>query len=45
MLLWLLKLAQKYIHGDPSAHGLGYVGVDISFISYGEYPETELMTT
>ena len=37
------KDVRKNIHGDPSAPGLGYVG--ISSVSYLSYPGTELMPT
>ena len=38
-----IKQLSMYIQGDPSARGPCYV--DISSVSYGCYPEMELMTT
>ena len=37
------RILDPFLQGDQSARGLGYV--DISSVSYGGYPETELMTT
>ena len=40
----LISLREEgVVQGDPSARRLGYV--DISSVSYGGYPETELLAT
>ena len=38
----ILEISSKLLQGDPSARGLGYVG--ISSVSYRGYRETELMS-